>query len=128
MQAEYTRLFVDEYGESRFEDLATDLQPGFSPPGVATPAFSAPFLTTDATCFWIGVPGNWKEDWPHTAPRRMILITTQGEYELTASTGMVRRFPIGSVVIIEDTSGAGHLFTVVGSKDVMILGVGLPPA
>lgn len=44
MQAEYTRLFIDEHGESRFEDLVTDLQAGFSPPGVATPGFSAPFL------------------------------------------------------------------------------------
>ncbi len=127
MRAFYTRLFTDERGESSFEDLVSDLQPGFSPPGVVTPAFSAAFLGTDATCFWIGIPGNWREDWRHTAPRRMILVTTQGEYELRASTGMVRRFPIGSVVIVEDISGAGHLFNVIGSRDVMILGVGLPP-
>lgn len=126
MQAHYTRLFVDEHGESRFEDLVTSLQSGFAPPGVATPAFAAPFLSTDATCFWIGVPGEWKEDWPHTAPRRMILITTQGEFELTASKGVARRFPLGSVVIVEDTTGAGHLFKVIGSKNVMILGIGLP--
>jgi hypothetical protein len=47
MQAEYTRLFVDEHGGSRFEDLAIELQPGFSPPGMATPSFSIPFLATD---------------------------------------------------------------------------------
>ena len=127
MQASYTRLFTNKHGESHFEDLKTGLEAGFSPPGVNTPAFSASFLRTDASCFWIGVPADWKENWRHTAPRRMILITTQGEYELTASTGMVRRFPTGSVVIVEDTSGAGHLFKVVGSKDVMIFGVGLPP-
>jgi len=128
MQAEYTRLFVDQHGESRFDDLVTDLQPGFSPPGVATPAFSAPFLSTDASCFWIGVPSNRKEDWPHTAARRITFITTQGEHELTASTGQVRRFPIGSVVLVEDASGAGHLLKVVGPKDVMVLGVGVPVA
>jgi hypothetical protein len=129
MQAKYTRVFADEHGESRFEDgLVTELEPGFAPPGVITPAFSAPFLTTDGTCFWIGIPKNWKEDWPHAAPRRMIIVTTQGEYEITTSDGEVRRFPIGSVVLVEDTSGAGHLFTIVGAEDVMIFGVGLPPA
>lgn len=128
MRACYTRLFIDEHGESRFEELMIDLQPGFSPPGVATPVFSAPFLTTDESCFWIGVPGGWEEDWPHTAPRRMILITIRGEYELTTSTGVVRRFPIGSVVLIEDTIGSGHIFKIVGSKDVMAFGVGLPAA
>lgn len=55
----------------------------------------------------------------------MILITTQGEYEFTTSTGMVRRLSIGSIVIVEDISGKGHLFKVVGSKDVMVLGLGL---
>src|SRR5262249_11727672 len=109
MQAKFTRLFVDERGGSHFEDLVTELQPGFCPPGMATPGFSAPFLITNDS-FWIGAPSGWKDDTPHTAPRRMILVTTQGEYEVTTSTGMVRRFPIGSVVLVEDTSGAGHSF------------------
>jgi hypothetical protein len=58
----------------------------------------------------------------------MILVTTQGEYEVTTSNGMVRRFPIGSVVVVEDTSGAGHSFKIIGTEDVMIFGVGLPLA
>jgi hypothetical protein len=128
MQAKYTRLFVDEHGGSHFEDLATELQPGFYPPGMATPGFSAPFLATDVYSFWIGAPSTWKDDNPHTAPRRMVLVTTQGEYEVTTSNGMVRRFPIGSVVVVEDTSGAGHSFKIIGTEDVMIFGVGLPAA
>jgi hypothetical protein len=43
MQVEYTRLFADDDGASRFEDLTVGLQPGFSAPGVATTIFSAPF-------------------------------------------------------------------------------------
>ena len=127
MRAKYTRLFVDEHGGSRFEDLATELQPGFSPPGMATTSFSATFLPTDGS-FWIGAPRDWNDDTPHTAPRRMILVTRQGEYEVTTSNGMVRRFPIGSVVVVEDTSGAGHSFKIIGTEDVMLFGVGLPPA
>ncbi|HEU0156615.1 MAG TPA: hypothetical protein VFQ82_11145, partial [Stellaceae bacterium] len=70
----------------------------------------------------------WKEDWPHTAPRRMILVTAQGSYEVTTSTGMVRQFIAGSVVVVEDTSRAGHLFRITGTQDVIIFGAGLPPS
>jgi hypothetical protein len=125
MQAKYTRLFVDEHGGSRFEDLVTELQPGFLPPGQTVPGFSASFLATDES-FWIGAPNEWKDDALHTAPRRMILVTTQGEYEVTTSTGMARRFPVGSVVVVEDISGAGHSFKIIGTGDVMIFGVALP--
>jgi hypothetical protein len=127
VQARYTRLFVDEHGGSGFEDLVTELQPGFQPPGQTVPGFSAAFLATEGS-FWIGAPSSWKDDAPHTAPRRMVLVTTQGEYEVTTSNGMVRRFPIGSVVVVEDTSGAGHSFKIVGTEDVMIFGAGLSPA
>jgi hypothetical protein len=126
MKAKYTRLFVDEHGRSCFEDLVTELQPGFCPPGMSIPGFSASFLPTEGS-FWIGVPSNWRDDAPHTAPRRMLLVTTHGEYEVTTSNGMVRRFPVGSVVLVEDTSGMGHSFKLVGAEDVMIFGVGLTP-
>jgi hypothetical protein len=99
MQAKYTRLFVDDRGGSCFEDLATELQPDFCPPGMSTPGFSAPFLATDGS-FWVGAPNAWKDDTPHTAPRRMILVTTQGEYAVTTSDGNVRRFPADSVVVL----------------------------
>jgi len=128
MRANYTRLFVDEHGRTRFEDLVVDLQPGFTPPGGAVPSFSAPFLTTDENSFWIGAPSDSKDDTPHSAPRRMILVTIQGEYEVTTSTGVTRCFPLGSMVVVEDTSGAGHSFKIIGTEDVMIFRVGLPPA
>jgi hypothetical protein len=58
----------------------------------------------------------------------MVLVTTQGEYEITTSNGTVRRFPTGSVLVVEDTWGAGHSFKIIGTGDVMTFGVGLPPA
>jgi hypothetical protein len=126
MQAKYTRLVVDDRGESHFEDEVTELKDGFSAPGIKSTISTAPFQVTDGS-FWIGAPSTWVDDTPHTAPRRMILVTTQGEYEIATSTGMIRRFPVGSVVVVEDTSGAGHSFKVIGSEDVMIFGVGLAP-
>jgi hypothetical protein len=44
MQVHYTRLFTDESGASRFEDLTIELRQGFSAPGLETSIFSAPFL------------------------------------------------------------------------------------
>ena len=46
MQAHYTRLFSDENGASRFEDLTIELQRVFSAPGLETSIFSAPFLAS----------------------------------------------------------------------------------
>jgi hypothetical protein len=124
MQAQYTRLVVDNNGNSHFEDGLTELQDGFSAPGIDSTIFTAPFLDTVGS-FWIGAPSTWADDTPHTAPCRMILVTTQGEYEITTSTGVVRRFPVGSVVVVEDISGTGHSFKITGREDLMIFGVGL---
>jgi hypothetical protein len=46
-QAHYTRMFTDERGVSCFEDLAIELQPGFSAPGLEEPILSAPFLASE---------------------------------------------------------------------------------
>jgi len=44
----------------------------------------------------------------HTAPRRFIIVEVQGEYSVTTSKGVTRRFPPGSVLLVEDTTGRGH--------------------
>jgi hypothetical protein len=67
MQAHYTRLFTDERGVSCFEDLAIELQPGFSAPGLEEPILSAPFLA----CELLGWRANYLEGGrtaPGTAP------------------------------------------------------------
>jgi hypothetical protein len=125
MQANYARLFTDEQGVSRFEDLAVQLQPGFSPPGMRTTVLSAPFLTSEGS-FWVGVPTTWLDDSPHPSPRRMIFVTVRGEYQITASDGSARRFPAGAVLVAEDTTGAGHSTKLIGAEDVIIFAVNLP--
>src|ERR1700689_2451975 len=46
------------------------------------------------------------EDW-HRAPRRMYLIAVQGMSEVTASDGQVRRFGLGSILLMDDLTGKG---------------------
>jgi hypothetical protein len=124
MRAQYTRLFTDERGASRFADSDIELSVGFAAPPAA-PLHFAQFLTPDGT-FWIGAPANWKGDAVHPAPRRAIFVTVRGEYQVTTGDGVVRRFPAGSVLIVEDTTGDGHSTTITSDKDCFIFAVGLP--
>ena len=127
MRATYTRMFTDSRGVSCFEDLEIELVQGFSDPP-AEPLHTAQFLAGDGATFWVGAPTDWKGDVPHPAPRRMIFITVRGEYEVTTADKILRRFPIGSVLIVEDTTGSGHSTTITSAEDVVVFAVGLPPA
>ncbi len=56
---------------------------------------------------FIGAPAGWDSD-PHPAPRRQYVVMLAGTCEATTSDGEVRVFTPGDVVLLEDTSGAGH--------------------
>jgi hypothetical protein len=125
MRTRYTRLFSDEHGASRFADVEIELSVGFSAPP-AEPLHFAQFFKPDGS-FWIGAPTNWKGDAAHPAPRRAIFVTTRGEYQVTTSDGVARRFPAGSVLIVEDTTGLGHSTAITSDEDCFVFAVGLPP-
>ena len=127
MQANYMRIFTDDRGVSSFEDLEISLVPGFATPP-AEPLHMAQFLAGDGGTFWVGAPTDWKGGEPHPAPRRMIFITVRGEYEVTTSDSIVRLFPVGSVLIVEDTTGSGHSTRITSVEDVIVFAVGLPAA
>jgi hypothetical protein len=125
MQAQYVRLFTDERGVSLFDDKEIELVSGFAVPP-AEPLHFAEFLDADSS-FWIGAPTDWRGDESHPAPRRQIFITVRGEYQVTAGDGAVRRFPAGSVLFLEDTTGTGHSTRIIGADDCIIFAVGLRP-
>ncbi len=127
MKTRHVRLFADEHGLARFEDLETELIPGFAVPP-AEPLHTAPFLPGDGGIFWIGAPSDWKGGAPHPAPRRMVFVTVRGEYEVTVADGIARRFPVGSVLIVEDTVGDGHSTRITSDEDTVAFVVGLPSA
>ena len=119
--AKYVRLYADERGESHFEDLEMALLPvDFAPP--AAPLNIAQFRPT-AQSIWVGAPPGWAGDAPHPSPHRQIFCALQGEYEVTASDGCVRRFPVGSVLLLEDDWGKGHSSRITSQEDVLIFGV-----
>src|SRR5580698_11067421 len=124
MRATYTRLYTDEKGTSRLEDMAMELNPGFAVPP-AEPLHVAQFLPTEGS-YWIGAPTDWKGDAAHPTPRRQIFVTVRGEYQVTTGDGEVRKFPVGSVLIVEDTTGSGHSTKITSPEDCIVFAVGLP--
>lgn len=65
---------------------------------------SAPFLASEGT-FGVGSTTSWQGDALHTSPRRFILVRVTGEYAVTTSRGVTRRFGPGSVLLAEDQPG-----------------------
>jgi hypothetical protein len=105
-QAHYIHLYADDSGESHFEDLELALSPvDFAPP--AAPLNIAQFLPTVGST-WVGAPVGWAGETPHPSPRRQLFCTVKGEYQVTASDGSTRRFPAGSILLLDDTWGKGH--------------------
>ena len=121
--ARYIRLYADEHGESHFADVEVGLEPGdFAPP--APPLHVAP-LSPTMRCGFVCAPVDWDGSIPHPSPLRQLMCTLRGDYEVTASDGSVRRFPAGSLLLLEDTTGTGHRTRVVGNEDVLLVAVAL---
>ena len=58
----------------------------------------------------------------------MAFVTVQGEYQITATNGETRKFPIGTVLLIEDTIGEGHMTKTSSTGNTIVFAVGLPPS
>ncbi|MEA2596197.1 MAG: hypothetical protein QOF01_2666 [Thermomicrobiales bacterium] len=119
----YVRLFADEQGESHFDEVEVALAPvDFAPPA---PPLHVGALFPAARCGFVAVPVDWDGQIPHPSPRRQLFCNLRGEYEVTASDGTVRRFPAGSVLLLEDTTGKGHATRITSDNDVLLVAVAL---
>jgi hypothetical protein len=105
---QYVRIFTDTDGHSRFEDVEV-------PAAAATRGGSvaADPIPLSGMGFARLAPG-FVRAW-HVAPRRQFLVTLAGAGELTASSGATRRLEVGSVLLVEDTTGQGHRARTVGT-------------
>jgi hypothetical protein len=95
-----TRLFSDDAGDSRFEEIDIPLTDagdiGRLSERVA--AQSVVFRETG---------GDYDYDF-HNAPDRQFIIMLDGVIEIETSLGERRRFAGGDVLLVEDTQGKGH--------------------
>ena len=108
------RLYSDADGESHFEDLEIELDlTDYAPPAPllylskATPANQFAFMKASA---------GWSSDWHPSSARNMFFVLS-GEWQVTASDNESRTFSVGSVLLVEDTTGKGHSSRVISESD-----------
>ena len=110
---EITRIYTDNNGESHFGQTKVDFKlVDYAPP--APPISVSKVQETESVQF-ISSPPGWYGDW-HPGPRRQFMFCLSGELEVKVSDGETRRFGPGCPILVEDTSGIGHISRVVGSE------------
>src|SRR5262245_25162289 len=101
-------LYEDANGISHFRDveIAWVEERHFSKLSARLPASGIIFRETS---------GDYDLDW-HPAPRRQYIINLDAGVQITASDGETRIIGAGEVLLVEDTTGKGHLSKAVGGK------------
>lgn len=131
----YVHLYADARGVSHFRDetLTFRSSAASGSRGAVSPGLSAPHellsrsLSNARGATLLLLKRGAREDW-HRAPRRMWLIVVQGAAQVTASDGEVRRFGVGSVLLMDDLKGKGHITRAVGRVDHIALTIPAPAA
>jgi hypothetical protein len=114
----YVRIYATPDGESHFEDVEVALdQP------MQVSELSETFPVTG-----MNLRRNRLEyalDF-HPAPRRQFILNLTGTVEMETSDGEVRRFGPASIVLVEDTTGKGHISRSVGPEERISVFIHLP--
>jgi hypothetical protein len=94
-------LYTDEKGESHFRDIEVEWaeERRGSRLSKRFPATGIIFRETKAEN---------TVDW-HTAPRRQYIVNLESGVKITASDGESRVIGVGEVLLVEDTTGKGHV-------------------
>ncbi len=94
-------IYVDDAGETHWRDVEVEWveERNGSKLSKRLPATGIIFRETS---------GDYDLSW-HPAPRRQYIINLDGGVQITASDGEARQIGAGEVILVEDTSGKGHL-------------------
>ena len=113
----YLRLYSDSAGESHFESTVVGVLPkNFAPPA---PSFNVSEFVPASRCGFLHVPVGWYGDL-HPSPLRMWVFVLSGEMEFEATDGQRHRVVAGSAMLLEDTTGKGHLSRVIGDNPAVL--------
>ena len=123
MITRYTRLYTTADGETRFDSIDRELMPIEFVSG-APPLFLSESLIAHNVSFF-GAKDGWKSDW-HASSGRNLFIVLSGQWEVTSSSAETRIFAKGDVLLVEDTTGKGHISRVVGGEDSIAVLVEMP--
>ena len=101
-------LYTDTNGQSHFRDIEVEwVEEG--PAGKLSKRLPATGI------IFRQVQPDYDLDW-HPAPRRQYIINLDAGVQITASDGEARVIGAGEIVLVEDTTGKGHLSKAVGNK------------
>lgn len=119
----FVRLYSTPDGQSHFVDETLHLAPLG---GEGLEAELAVHRIGDVQgALFAMLPAGTTEDW-HVAPRRQFMICLRGIVEVTAADGEKRRILPGQFVLLEDTTGKGHVTHAAGHEDHVALAIPLP--
>ena len=101
-------LYTDAAGESHFRDIEINWveERNFSKLSARLSATGVIFRETS---------GDYDISW-HPAPRRQYIVNLDGGVKITASDGEAREIKAGEVILVEDTTGKGHLSQSIGRQ------------
>ena len=94
-------LYTDAQGESHFKDIHEDFTGGGAK-GKSSARIPVKHLIFRET------PADQDSDW-HPCPQRQYLVNLDAGVQITASDGEKRHIGPGEVILLEDTTGKGHL-------------------
>jgi hypothetical protein len=117
------RLFANGSGASCFEtfEIARQLR-DFAPP--AAPLWSSDIAPASGYTV-VQLPIGWNGE-KHPTPKRFILFGLQGRMRITPDVGEPRVIAAGDVLLMEDTTGAGHFTEVISETPFDAVMIELP--
>jgi hypothetical protein len=101
-------LYADASGESHFRDIEVEWAEETRSGKLSRRLPATGIIFRQA-------PPTYDLDW-HPAPRRQYIINLDAGVQITASDGESRVIGAGEVILVEDTTGKGHLSKAVGNR------------
>ena len=108
------RIFTGEDGKSRMEEIEIDMEKLENGRG------SVSKLLSGTGVIMRTAPPDMFSDW-HVAQRRQLIATIAGEAELETGDGQVLHIKPGTIELVEDTTGVGHITRGRGVETLMYL-------
>jgi hypothetical protein len=102
------RLYTDASGESHFADMEIEYVETTQTGRLSKRLPAAGIIFRE-------VPPTYDLDW-HPAPRRQYIINLDNGVQITASDGESRVIGAGEVLLVEDTTGKGHLSKAINDR------------
>ena len=115
-----TRLFTGPDNKTHAEEITVPL-----PLKPANGSSERSQLMSFKDAQWVRTSTSYDLDW-HPAPRRQYVVTVSGESEVVIGDGTRIRLYPGKVMLVEDTTGQGHISKAIGDKDRISLFLPVP--